>query len=173
MPLFLITGMPGVGKSTVRAALKAKGYEAYDGDEDHLAKWYSIETGVAIKEEDYERTPEFVQAHSRDISRETIKSLASKAQDRPVFLCADPENEDGLWDLFSKIFVLVVDEDTRKHRLATRTNNNWGKLPHEVEYSLAFQKKWNANSKRFPYIRLNSSQPPETLVDQIVEKAAV
>jgi dephospho-CoA kinase len=173
MPLFLITGMPGSGKSTVCAELKAKGYEAYDGDEDHLAKWYNIATGAAVKREDEERTPEFVQAHSRDMSRETVEELVSKARDKPVFLCADPENEDELRDLFSQIFALVVDEDTRKHRLATRTNNKWGKLPHEVEYSQAFQQKWEADYKKFAYITLDSSQPPGTLVDQILEKLGV
>lgn len=41
--------MPGSGKTTVRNELKSRGYEAYDGDEDGLAKWYNDATGVVIR----------------------------------------------------------------------------------------------------------------------------
>jgi adenylate kinase family enzyme len=170
MPLFLVTGLPGSGKSTTRAELKARGYEAYDGDEDHLAQWYNIETGEAVKFRDEMRTPEFVQAHSRDISREVIEDLTAKARAKIIFLCADPENEAELRDLFTDIFALVVDDETLKHRLATRINNKWGKLPHEIEYSLAFKQKWYDTYKKFNYITIDSSQPIGVIVDQILEK---
>lgn len=169
MSLFLITGLPGSGKSTVCAELKSRGYEAYDGDEDHLAKWYNNKTGLAVKKEDEERTPAFIQAHSRNISRKTIKDLASRAKDRPIFLCNDPENEDELRDLFAKIFALVIDEKIRQHRLATRTNNSWGKLPHELEYDLVFQRKANDTYEKFPYTTIDAAQSPEDIVDQILE----
>ncbi|HYH36530.1 MAG TPA: AAA family ATPase [Candidatus Saccharimonadales bacterium] len=126
MSLILITGLPGSGKSTVCAELKLRGYEAYDGDEDHLAKWYDRKTGRAAAKEVEECTPEFLQVHSRDISRGTVARLASKAHGKLVFLCGDPENEAELQDLFTKTFALVVNEDVLRHRLATRTNNDWG-----------------------------------------------
>lgn len=170
MPLFLVTGLPGAGKSTVCAELKARGYEAYDGDEDRLAKWYNSQTGQPVESEDRDRTPEFLREHSRDISRATVEGLASKTQDKPVFLCGDPENEVELQDLFSEVFALIIDDETRNRRLATRTNNKWGKLPHEREYSVAYGKKWENIRKQFGYITLNADQPTGHIVDQILEK---
>lgn len=166
----MVTGLPGTGKSTVNAELKALGYKSYDGDEDHLAKWYNSETGLPVDAKIEDCTPDFLRTHSRDISRKTVEKLASKARDKPVFLCGDPENEEELHDLFSVVFALILDDATLKRRIATRTNNEWGKLPHELAYSLAFKQKWYDNCKRFDYVTLDSTQPPRVLVNQILER---
>jgi dephospho-CoA kinase len=170
MPLILITGLPGSGKSTVNTELKARGYESYDADEDHLAHWYDNETGLVVMQEDEKRTAEFVATHSRDIARETVEGLAAQTIDNPVFLCGDPENEDELRDLFSKIFALVIDEDLRQHRLATRGNNTWGKLPHEIAYDLTFQQKAPETYAKFGYITLDATQPVANNVDYILKR---
>jgi len=171
MPLFLITGLPGSGKSTVNAELKARGYESYDSDEDRLAKWYNNRTGVAIEEEHYvEHSPDFLRNHSRDISREAVEKLAAKAQGKSVFLCGDGENEEELQDLFDEIFALILDYETRSHRLATRTNNSWGKLPREREYSDEYGKKWEIIRRQFAYTTINAAQPTNKIVDQILAK---
>jgi adenylate kinase family enzyme len=170
MPLFLITGLPGSGKSTLCAELKARGYEAYDEDEDGLAKWYNSQ-GQAIKEEHYtERSPEFLRQHSRDVSRETVEGLVAKAHDKPIFLCGDPENEVELNDLFEEIFALVLDDTTRNHRLLTRTNNQWGKLSREREYSAVYGKKWEEDRQQFGYINIDSTQPTKLIAEQILAK---
>jgi adenylate kinase family enzyme len=171
MPLFSVTGLSGTGKSTVNAELKARGYESYDGDEDHLAQWYNSDTRALVEVDIEECTPEFLLHHSRDISREIVEELASKAHNKPIFLCGAHENEGELQDLFAGVFGLVLDDETLKQRLATRTTNQWGKLPHELAYSLAFKKKWYDNCKRFRYITIDATQPTEAIVDQILERA--
>lgn len=170
MPLFLITGLPGSGKSTVNTELKARGYESYDGDEDHLAGWYNNGTGLPVEVSIEDCTPEFLLNHSRDIPRTVVEKLAVKARGKSVFLCGDPENEDELRDLFLKIFALVASEETLKRRIATRTNNKWGKLPHELAYSLAFKQKWDIMRKKFGYTNVNAARPTKVIVDQILKK---
>jgi dephospho-CoA kinase len=170
MPLFLITGLPGSGKSTACAELKNRGIEAYDGDEDKLAKWYDNKTGLPIEDESRVRNPEFLRTHSRDIARSVVEDLARQAKDKTIFLCADPENEAALRDLFTHVFALVVDEQTLRHRLATRTNNTWGKLPHEIAYSLALRDEWFASYKKFHYDVIDATQPTRDIVDHILEK---
>ncbi len=170
MPLFLVTGLPGSGKSAVNAELKSRGYESYDGDEDHLARWYNDETGQEVEAGIEDCTPEFLSKHSRSISRKVVEELALKAKTKPVFLCGDPENEENLNDLFSKVFALIIDEKTREYRLTARTNNVWGKRPHEREYSAAFGKKWKDICLRLKYTHIDSSQPTKNIVDQILKE---
>lgn len=173
MPLILVTGLAGTGKSTIRKELQSRGYEAYDQDEDHIAKWYNDATDEPVSEA-VERTVEFLQTHSRDILRETAEELAAKARTHLVFLCGDPENEAVLRDLFSQVFVLKLDEKERQHRLATRTNNQWGKTPQEKAYDAENLRKSEAVYKNLNYTVINANRPTTDIVDKIlsmVEKA--
>ncbi|HEY4963887.1 MAG TPA: hypothetical protein VIH90_04290 [Candidatus Saccharimonadales bacterium] len=168
MSLFLITGLPGTGKSTVRAELVTRGIEAYDGDEDHLAHWYD-DAGIPVPIENEVRTPEFVNTHTRDIARQTVVNLATRAIGiELVFLCGDPENEDKLQDIFTGIFALTLDDKIRQHRLDIRKNNPWGKLPHEREYDQAHIDIALNRYKRPNYITIDASQTPENIVDFIL-----
>lgn len=169
MPLFLITGLPGSGKSTTCEELQSRGYMAYDGDYDGLAAWYSLQTGLEVKKRDEDRTAEFGRTHSRDIKRHKVESLADQAQDKPIFLCADPENIDELREFFAKIFMLTIDEDTRRYRLATRTNNKWGKLAHEVERDQIFRKKAAGDMEKFNYVTIDATRSTNDIVDYILE----
>jgi dephospho-CoA kinase len=170
MALFWITGAPGSGKTTICDELQARGYEAYDGDRDNLAHWYSIDTGLPVEKSEEERTLEFTESHSRNITRDVIEDLTKKASRKDIFLCADPENEDDIRDLFAMAFVLFTDESIRKQRLLTRKNNKWGKLPHERERDLRFVERFKVNAKKYNYVVLDSSQPTETIVDQILSE---
>lgn len=167
MSLYLITGLPGTGKTTVCAELKERGLEAYDADQDHLAHWYDA-NGDPVKEEDEERTVEFVNAHTRDIALQIVEGLATQATDKTVFVCGDPENEDELQPLFTGIFALVLDESVRQDRLDTRTNNPWGKLPHEREYDRAHIAIAQNRYKSVGYSVISATQSVERIVDIIV-----
>lgn len=173
MSLVLVTGLPGSGKSTVYAGLRSRGYEAYDGDYDHFAKWYNNATGKPIEEDKYhERTPEFLQNHSRNISYQLVQDLAVNSRNKTVFLCADPENEDELVELFDQVFALIIDEDIRQERLATRTNNKWGKLPHEIAYDQAIKPIAFARYKKYGYSIIDSNKPVEEIIDFIISASA-
>lgn len=172
MAFYLIDGLPGTGKTTVVKVLRSRGYEVYDGDEDGLAHWYSIETGKEVQRMNEERTSAFLQTHTRDIDPTAIKDLSARAHNTTIFITNDPQNLSKVTESFDKCFALILDEATRQKRLDERTNNNWGKLPHEREYDSNIATKASERYNRFNHAQLDASQSPETIADKLIELTA-
>jgi dephospho-CoA kinase len=171
MSLFFITGVAGSGKSEVTLGLRARGYEAYDTDDDALARWQHTKTGYihpksSVKSE--QRTEKFIRNHRWNVPRELLENIASRAKDKPVFICGVANNIDDIRDLFSMVFALVVDEDTLRFRLANRSNNDWGKQPHELAQTLALQGAAEETYKKLGYRILDANQPIDKIIDSIV-----
>lgn len=169
MALFLITGAPGSGKTTTCNELKARGYVAYDGDEDFIAQWFNNESGEALERHTELRTAEFVATHNRGINPDRIAELQQEAAEKTVFLCNNPENETELQHLFAKIVVLDVTEEVQRQRLSSREGNEWGKLPHELEYSLDPSERERSFDQDVIFKVIDSSQSISVIVDHILE----
>lgn len=174
MALFYITGIAGTGKSTIWRELKARGYKAYDVDEDGFAKWHNDKTGYvhpksSVKKE--QRTPEFLQQHSWKVTRQEIQELSDLAESEPVFLCGVVANESEIRNIFTEIFALVIDEETLKYRLANRTDNDWGKQPHELEQTLSGMQFANDSYRQNGYTIIDATKPLEQVVDEILSSA--
>jgi dephospho-CoA kinase len=174
MSLIYITGMPGSGKSTIRQALQRKGFVAYGGAEDGLAAFFDNKTGertdwVASSD----RTPEWSRRHTWKIPRRTIEEIKQNNEGKPTFICAVTRNDkDELWDLFDKVIALTIDEDTLKHRLANRTNNDVGKSKHELEVLIERQKTAKAEYKKLGAHLVDATQPIDQVVKEIIKIAA-
>lgn len=173
MALFFITGVSGSGKSGVTLGLRERGYEALDTDDDGLARWQHTKTGYIHPKssvKSWQRTEEFITEHNWNVPREVVEDIAHKAKDKPIFICGTANNIAEIRDLFSATFALVIDEETLLHRLATRTNNDWGKQPHELEQTLAFQKDAMASYESLGYIMVDATQPVEIVISIILQK---
>lgn len=171
MSLIYITGISGSGKSEVRKELIKRGYEAHGTDEDGIAAFYDNSTGEVDNEnasDPNHRTPEWRASHTWKVQRDEVEKLAEKAKDKPVFLCGVVANDNEVWDLFSKVFALVVDEDTLMHRITNRTENNFGQNPHELALIADWQKTAEDDYRKFGASIIDATQPLEQVVDQIV-----
>ena len=173
MPLYYITGISGSGKSTVLTEVRQRGYEGYDVDEAGpvTAKWHNDTTGFihpksSIKKED--RTPEFLANHSWKVPREEVAELAQQASTKIIFLGGAIANEIEIYDLFNSVFALAIDDKTLQHRLAARTNNDWGKNPHELEQTLAVNHELDERYRQFGYVVIDASQTTDTIVAEIL-----
>jgi dephospho-CoA kinase len=176
MSLFFITGIAGSGKSEVQKELRSRGYEAYDTDEDGLAKWHNKVTGYihpksSIKKE--ARTEDFLKNHSWIVPRPDVEGLVKLSKNKNIFLCGVASNENEIRDLFDSVFELTIDDETLKHRLLTRTNNDWGKQPHELQQTLEQQHNAKKLYHKVGPIIIDATQPIEAVVDNIVEKSNV
>ncbi len=175
MSLIFITGISGSGKSAVWQELKSRGYEAYDVDEDGLAKWHNNDTGYVHPKSSvkaHQRTPEFLASHSWKVPRNEVEELAKHAVDKNVYLCGVVANENELWDLFGKVIALTVDEDTLRHRIKSRTNNDFGKSEHEFEQIIGRQEDAKDSYKKFGHITIDATRPLDEVVDDVVAIAS-
>jgi dephospho-CoA kinase len=170
VPLYFVTGISGSGKSTVRNYLKMQGYEAYATDEDGLAAWYDKVTG-----EEYpgypssdERTPEFSQRFAWMMSRAGVAQLATDAAERPVYLCGAVANELELLDLFAVVITLDVDVETLRRRLASRTNNDFGKSAHELAQIISWHADDFAAYRRTGHIIVDAARPIDEVVRDVL-----
>jgi shikimate kinase len=117
----LLTGMSGVGKSTVVARLAQLGYRAIDTDECGL----SVDVHSAAGRERLWR-------------EDRIQDLLSADRADVLFITGTTRNQVKFYRQFDHIVLLSAPADALGKRLATRTNNPYGRLPLEQAETLRF-----------------------------------
>ncbi|WP_406430213.1 AAA family ATPase [Streptomyces sp. NBC_00631] len=146
MTVVWVTGNSGAGKSTVCGVLRERGYVALDADEDGFSRWIDRAKGEVVMDPPYPVPGGWLDRYGWAIVRERVETLVEESRFRIAFLCGSAENEADVRDLFDVIVCLVINEDTLRHRLATRTTNPFGQQPEELAAAL----KWNP-LKRMQY----------------------
>jgi broad-specificity NMP kinase len=131
--LVWVTGNSGSGKSSVCEALKTAGRSAVDTDWEGYSHWVHRTTGEAVVDPPYPVPPGWLQEFAWQIRVELVQSLAATANSGITFLCGSAENEVDVWQYFDQVVCLVIDDETLRHRLATRTTNEFGKHPDQLE----------------------------------------
>ena len=111
MTAILITGMSGVGKSTVLAELARRGYETVDTD---YGDWIHV-----VDEEPLWREPD-------------IEALLGRPRTGPLFVLGTVANQVDFYPRFAAVVLLSASRDVIFHRLRTRTGNDFGKTAAEL-----------------------------------------
>jgi shikimate kinase len=171
VPLVYITGISGAGKSAVCHELKSRGYEAHEMDQEDNAVWVNRKTGEvtrmagapAVKSDAWLAEQEW------RVVRRKVEALARRAHRRIVFLCGTSANEDEVWDLFSRVIYLAIDEPTLRDRLASRTSKVFGKRPNELEAILSWHKISEADYQRFGAVIVDATLPLHEVVEKVLE----
>lgn len=169
MSFIYVTGIAGAGKSAVCKELKKRGYETHEAD-DGLSAFYDNVTGdEVIRPVDVaERTTEWRSKHIWKMSREKLLKLKGASSGKTVFICGVASNEDEYLDVFDKVFALTVDLPTLKQRINERDDNSFGKLPHEMQTILEWQKGVDKHYDKVGAHKIDANQPLLAVVDKIL-----
>ena len=172
MPLIYITGNSGAGKSSIRKELQRRGYEAHDTDDDGITAWVHKATNKLVERPENEsaRTKEWYDQHEWKMSRQKVEEFAASAKDKLIFLCGSPSNADDMLDLYDKVVCLVVDKDTLKNRIASRTDHDFGKAPDELESILGWHDAFQDRYKDQGAVMIDATQSLEAVVNEILSR---
>lgn len=166
MPLVWVTGNAGAGKSAVCALLKERGELAVDADWEGYHQWVDRTSGRVVTDPPDPVPPGWLDRFGWRVSRAKVEALAARTAGEIAFFCGCPENHEDVRDLFDLVICLVIDDETLRHRLLTRTSNSFGKHPEELAAALA------DNAYRHPGATIiNGTRPLPEVADAILTAA--
>ena len=172
--LVYVTGISGAGKSAVCGELRRRGYEAHDTDEEENAVWVNRETGevTAVAGAEQRSRPGWLNDQEWRVVPSKVDALAGRADGRLVFLCGSAANDREVWHLFARVIYLAIDEPTLRDRLASRTSNDFGRQPTELEAILSWHKVAEDDYLRLGATAVDATLPLQEVVDKVLEAAA-
>jgi shikimate kinase len=170
VPLVWITGNSAAGKSTICELLRGRGYAAFDAD-DGYSCWIDRATGEAVNDPPYPVPVGWLDRFGWAIVRERVKLLTEESRSRISFLCGSVENEADVRELFDLTVCLVIDDETLRSRLATRTTNAFGRNPEELAAALKWNPRMRPIYERLGATIVDATQPPTVVADIVLDAA--
>lgn len=144
----LLTGMSGVGKSTLVDELVARGYRAVDVDQPGWS----------------EHAPDgdWVWCESR------VQDLLETEKGTWLFVSGCAENQVKFHPQFDTIVLLSAPKEVVLERLAARTNNPYGKRPEEVAEVLGYMDIVEPRLRRVAHHEVVTSVPLTEIVAKVL-----
>jgi len=149
--------------------LQARGYHALDSDEDGFSHWIDRANGEPVVSPPDPVPEGWLDRYGWAIVRKRVESLAEESRGRVAFLCGSAENEADVLDLYDVVVCLVIDEQTLRHRLATRTTNTFGQHPEELAAALEWNPRMPALYEGLGATILDASKPLTEVTDAVID----
>lgn len=159
MKRVLLTGMSGAGKSTVIGELAARGYKAIDTDSDEWCEWVEVaadeRAGLAA---------------GRDLvwREERMDRLLSSEDSEVLFVSGCRSNQGKFYGRFDHIVLLSAPVPVLMERLATRTNNPYGKDPEELAQILGYVETVEPLLRKSASVEVDTRAPIGEVVERLV-----
>lgn len=160
MKRILLTGMSGVGKSTLIAELAARGFKAVDVDSDAYSHWVEVEDDSAVPGTPVEPGRDWVWREDR------IQDLLATQDAEVLFLSGCAPNMGKFRSQFDLIILLSAPAEVIVERLRTRTNNPYGKRSEEVARVLDLIETVEPLLRRIAHHEIDTAAP----LDEVVAK---
>jgi broad-specificity NMP kinase len=159
----LLTGMSGVGKSTVISQLTAHGYKAVDLDDPAWSQWVDSADGDG---------PTALRPGKDWVWREDrVRSLLETQGRHVLFVSGCAPNQGKFSDRFDAIILLSAPAAVMVHRLTHREGDGYGKSPDEVARSLEFKETIEPRLRSTASLEVDTSAPLGEVVSAILDHA--
>ncbi len=168
---YLIEGVSGTGKTSVATELERRGYHVVHGDRE-LAYRGDPETGAPLDAAQGQGDTDPAFAHAHHIwDVEKVRARADDKRHPVCFFCGGSRNFHRFIDLFDDVFVLDVDRETLKRRLANRPDDEFGGKPAERDFVL----RLHATKEDIPAnaTAIDATAPLAAVVDAILSRCGV
>lgn len=150
MVVVLLTGMSGVGKSTVLAELASRGFDTVDTD---LGEWIRVVDGEPLWDE------------------ALIESLLSAERVGPLFVLGTVANQGRFYSGFHAVVLLSAPREVIFERLRTRTTNSFGKFATDRARISQDLDEVEPLLRAGATHELDTTKPVDELADRLIEIA--
>lgn len=156
---FLVEGVSGTGKTSVAEELQRRGHHVVHGDRE-----------LAYQGDPMTGEPVAGRTHEHHLWRvDQVRALVADQGPAMTFFCGGSRNVARLVPLFDAVFVLQVDPDTLRQRLAERGEDEFG----GTDAELAVVERVHATGEDTPDgIAVDATAPLARVVDRILALAA-
>lgn len=158
----LLTGISGVGKSTVTKALAAQGYHSIDADSNEYSQWVEVSGGTDEYGSTVEPNRDWVWREDR------IENLLATQDTELLFLSGCAANMGRFLPHFDHIILLSAPEAVMVERLASRTNNPYGKTSHELARILDLKESIEPLLRSIAHHEIDTNAPLEQIVLRVL-----
>ncbi len=152
---YLIKGLSGTGKTSVREELLKRGYDAIEADTE-FGYYEDPQTGLPTDKKEF---------LNWKWNKQQVEDILNNKDKDITFVCGGSMNDKDFLHLFTKVFTLFVDDETLKQRLLTRLHGNFRDRPEDLARILEYNK---GVASRKGLILVDATKPIEGVVDTIL-----
>jgi dephospho-CoA kinase len=164
MKRILLTGMSGVGKSTLVGELKRRGFTAVDLDDPDWSEYRHLDKGTQQKV-DGASGPDWVWRE------DPVAHLLETAETDLLILAGCAPNQGTFYPQFDHVVLLTAPVDVTIQRLATRTTNAFGKHPEEMKKVLADKQRFEPILREGADLEIDTSAPLDAVLERVLDLA--
>ncbi len=166
----LLCGVSGTGKSTLCGTLSEMGYKATDLEEiPGLYTMYDTATGEAMLDTVWNNDdPEIVKRMKWMCDLKMLAGILENEEGDIAFYAGSAENITEMMSLFTKVFVLTAPESVIRHRLATRTSNDFGRVEAVQDMVIGWKDWFEENAQDHGAVLVDSERPLEIVATEII-----
>ncbi|QED25809.1 AAA family ATPase [Microvenator marinus] len=154
----LLTGMSGVGKSTLIGEFRALGCHAVDLDSPEWSHYSAVKPGEAV---------EWIWRIER------VSELLGDSTGDALFVGGCAANQGQVYGLLDCVVLLKAPEEVMRERLATRQGNEFGKKPEELEKIFRDKAEFEGLLEAGADLVVDTSKPLDEVIFEIANYVGI